>query len=69
MTWEYRVVKMNDDLGVYEVYYEDGKIVSYSLRPTSPRGESIEAIKEDFERYSAAFDKPVIEIAGDHPIA
>ena len=65
MTWEYRLIKMNGTYGVYEVYYEDGKVVSHSVKPTSPRGEDIESIKEDFIRYSAAFDKPVVEIASD----
>ncbi|GGX73617.1 hypothetical protein GCM10011309_24620 [Litorimonas cladophorae] len=62
MTWEYRLIKVNGAFGVYEVYYEDGKVVSYSQRPASPRGEDIEAIKEDFKRYSAALDKPAIEV-------
>ena len=62
MSWNYRVMRRYDDLGIYEVYYnEDGSVKGFSENPVSPRGGSISELKLDMERYMEALSKPILD--------
>lgn len=69
MTWNYRVIKMEngipeDDGHVFqfhEVYYEeDGTISSWTVEPVSPFGESPSELATTMKMFEAALDKPVL---------
>ena len=61
MTWNYRVLNHGDQFAIHEVYYdESGVAVSFTEKPSFPRGKDFEALSEDFQRYSSAFEKPVL---------
>ncbi|HCK0997991.1 TPA: hypothetical protein NY110_004877, partial [Escherichia coli] len=50
------------ELAIYEVYYnEAGKVCGYSEKPVSPRGESLEDLRENLLRYSEALDEPILD--------
>ena len=62
MTWNYRVMQFKGELAIYEVYYnEAGKVCGYSEKPVSPRGESLEDLRENLLRYSEALDEPNLD--------
>jgi hypothetical protein len=68
MTWNYRVIRRNDDstegcdvFAIHEVYYEDDMPGSMAVEPCYPQGETIEELREDFEHYRLALDKPILE--------
>lgn len=53
MTWNYWIMRCKGEFAIYEVYYnETGKISGYSEKPTFPRGESLEDLREDLLRYA-----------------
>lgn len=62
MTWQYRVMRVNDQLTVHEVYYgEDSSVLrAYSANPTYPRGCDIEELADDLIRYQEALSLPVL---------
>jgi hypothetical protein len=71
MSWNYRVIKRafktpagytEVQHAVYEVYYdEDGSVKAWSMKPTYIVGETLDELKDDLKRYSAAFDKPILD--------
>ncbi|HEX7708368.1 MAG TPA: hypothetical protein VF701_18040 [Thermoanaerobaculia bacterium] len=59
--WNYRVVQRDDEFAVHEVFYsDDGSVQGMTADPVFPRAETLEDLREEFERYRAAFDKPVL---------
>jgi hypothetical protein len=63
--WDYRVIKKEilgeDSFTIHEVYYDlDGKPYLVTENACYPAGETIEELKEDFEHYKSALDKPVL---------
>lgn len=61
MTWNYRILKLGDEFGIHEVFYDEAaKPTSYTERIVSPRGESLDDFRLDFSRYQEALDKPVL---------
>ena len=71
MTWNYRVVRKENDFdgeefGIHETYYEDdGETVKLvSERSIDPWGETLKELKENWLMMAGAFEKPVI--AWDH---
>lgn len=62
MTWNYRVMRCKGEFAIYEVYYnETGKICGYGEKPTFPRGESLEDLREDLLRYAEASEEPILD--------
>ena len=66
MTWNYRIIKRENEIwtyfAIYEVYYnKNGKITSWSEPPISPYGEDdVEDLKRDFKLMEKAFEKPIL---------
>ena len=61
MTWDYRVLKRDGELAIYEVYYgDDGTVQGYSAEPTYPAAETMDALRENCHQYLASLEKPVI---------
>lgn len=61
-TWNYRVVKTDDQLVIREVYYrKDGSVESWTVGPAVPSSETLEGLAWVLDRYREALEKPVIE--------
>lgn len=62
--WNYRIVQKTHNestyFGIYEVYYDDDTIVSYSLEPIDPYGDTIEDLRGDIDLMLKAFNTPVL---------
>jgi hypothetical protein len=66
MTWNYRIIAFPDHQAVHEVFYDDGRPVSYTERPATFVGDGdLEMVLRDVRRFpvlsSAVFDLPVSE--------
>ena len=62
--WNYRVVRVDGSLQIHDVYYNDaGKPNGRSLPPSYLYGETIEHLREQFQLFSAALDKPILNIS------
>lgn len=62
MTWNYRVMRRKEEFAIYEVYYdEDGNVCGYSEKPTFPRGETLEYLREEILRYLEALEEPILD--------
>lgn len=67
--WNYRVVRrvweingeIEEQFGIHEVYYREGKPEICSERPDGASGESLEALKKDMENQQLALKKPVVD--------
>ena len=69
MSWNHRVMRhattshdgsKGEFYQIHEVYYE-GEKVGYTTDSVAPFGETLEELKQDFERQQKAFDKPVLD--------
>jgi hypothetical protein len=55
--WNYRVVECDDDLRIYDVYYDDaGKAISRHIEPTYVYGESIDDLRAQLQLMLAALE-------------
>ena len=62
MTWEYRVMRKEDELAIYEVYYDkDGRLKGYSASPSFPAGETLDELAANCRLYLDAINKPILE--------
>ncbi|MBA4186882.1 MAG: hypothetical protein C0467_02570 [Planctomycetaceae bacterium] len=62
--WNYRVMLKDGQLAVHEVFYDDeGRINNWSVEPVFPRGDEIEDLVSEFERYQRALTEPVLDYA------
>jgi len=62
MSWNYRIVRKNDQLEVYDVYYdEDGNPSSRHVKPTTLYGEDVEEISKQIDLIKECLRKPVID--------
>ncbi|UOD32462.1 hypothetical protein INH39_12880 [Massilia violaceinigra] len=62
MSWNYRVMHKAGQLAVYSVYYDDdGKVISSSILPEAPSGETLEALRHCCALYMDALTKPVLD--------
>jgi hypothetical protein len=67
MSWNYRVVRGAEGLGIFDVYYnESGKPIGSHISPTHVHGETIEDLKSQLALMLEALDQPVLE---DHEIS
>jgi hypothetical protein len=61
MSWNYRVIRRPDGLGIHEVYYsEDGRPISWTQDTVEPYGDSPEELRADLEHMLRALDKPIL---------
>jgi len=59
--WNYRIVKVDGELKIYDVNYnDDGVPTSRSVLPSHFYGDTIESIREQLEWFQAAIEKPVL---------
>ena len=59
--WNYRVVHRGNEYAVHEVFYkDDGSVEGMTADPVCPRAETVTDLRDEFERYRAAFEKPVL---------
>jgi hypothetical protein len=59
--FDYRIIKSKGLYTIKEVYYSSkGKPMWWSVEPDSPQGETLKELKEDFECYKEALNKPVL---------
>jgi hypothetical protein len=67
--WGYRVIRktypfpdgtIEEQFGIHEVYYSDGKPSSCTMNPTEVVAESVEGLKEDLEVRLTALEKPIL---------
>ena len=66
MQWNYRIVSEQapegEFLQVYEVYYDDGKIIGMLEKPSTAYGESVEELQADVNHMMEAFRRPVLKL-------
>jgi hypothetical protein len=67
MTWNYRVVRIEEEeydrYQLYEVYYDDdGKIEDMTEDSMHPYGESVEELQNDLEYMMEALKQPVLDM-------
>lgn len=61
MSWTYRVMRVDGEYGIHEVYYNDaGALSSYTEEPVSPIGETLEELLGDMEMFRSALQHPVL---------
>ena len=66
MSWNYRVLERAGEFAIHEVFYDAaGTIIGWTETPVFPRGESLEDLVQDLERYADAVKKPVIVDKGE----
>ena len=75
MSWNYRIIKRTypnsvEIYAIHEVYYTSGDARATTVQPCWPQGETLEELKEDFEWYRKALEKPVLDYEdfGDDPL-
>ena len=70
MTWNYRVIKHEDEiageieesLGIHEVYYnDDGSLWQYTADPVGVVADSVAELKEVLAMMAKAIELPVLE--------
>ncbi len=60
--WNYRVIELEGELSVHEVYYDDqGRPTSCTVRGVGIHGSNLDELKADLKRYVSAFSKPVLK--------
>ena len=66
MQWNYRIVSEQapegEFLQLYEVYYDDGKIIGMLEKPSTPYGESLDELQADINHMVEAFRRPVLKL-------
>jgi len=63
IVWNYRIIKHNKDCyTIHEVFYKNGKPVSWTDKPISPVAQSPEDLKIDLTLIRQALKRPVLEI-------
>ena len=61
MSWNYRVIKKDDEFGIHEVFYNKrGEICLISDDQIAPYGKEIEELRGDVNKMTDAFGKPVL---------
>jgi len=64
MSWNHRVVRLDNHLRIYDVYYdEEGRPVSRHEAPTYVSGETIEALREQLQLLERAIALPILNDA------
>ena len=69
MAWNYRLLNTGDQFTIHEVYYDEennNNITGYSDRPAYPRGDTLEQLLDDIQRYLKALERPVLHEKGGY---
>jgi hypothetical protein len=74
MTWNYRVVRGQDGLQLFDVYYDEaGSPIATSASPSYVYGETVEELATQLTRMREALNRPILdeadigsELGGDH---
>ena len=62
MSRDYRVMKKDKELAIYQVFLNnEGRVQRYSANPSFPRGGDLEALLDDLKRYNDALLKPILD--------
>ena len=62
MSWNYRVVRNEHGLRIFDVYYDEaGAPIATHEAPTYVYGETVDDLKAQLALMLEALDKPVIE--------
>ena len=66
MQWNYRIVSEQapegEFLQLYEIYYDDGKIIGMLVYPSKPYGENVDELQADMNYMMDAFRRPVLKL-------
>lgn len=63
MSWNYRVVKVNNEYGIHEIYYDNaGRIVGHSESSVIPVVDTVEELRQVLLLFQEALEKDVVEI-------
>ncbi len=66
MQWNYRIVSEQapegEFLQLYEIYYDDGKIIGMLENPSKPYGDNIDELQADMNYMMDAFRRPVLKL-------
>ena len=61
-TWNYRVVKKDEYVGIHEAYYNgEGNVYMVTVDPVSPVGEDLDQLKTTLELMLEALDDGVLD--------
>ncbi len=61
-TWNYRVVKKGEYLGIHDTYYDNyGRVRSISLEPAAPQGEDLVSLRTTLELMLVALNDDVLD--------
>lgn len=62
MSWNYRVVKKDDQLAVHGVYYDDaGKIIGLDENPNYPFGEDLDELQYRLALMNESLKQAIID--------
>jgi hypothetical protein len=62
MTWNYRLVKKAQRYSIHEAYYDElGRVISLSMEPIFPTGDTIIELESHLKLMSEALQKEAIE--------
>lgn len=62
MSWNYRVVRNEDGLRIFDVYYdESGKPIGSNAAPTHVYGDSVDDLREQMNLMLDALALPILE--------
>lgn len=67
MNWNFRVVQdKHGDFSIREVFYDDeGNVDLWAIYEMAPIGETLSALKADFEKMKEAFRQPALKEVED----
>ena len=73
MSWNYRIVRRDDDgivsFGIHEAYFEeDGSCFAITEEPVKPYGETWDELYEDLSAMASAVGKPVLDYETRRPV-
>jgi len=61
MSWNYRVVKGEEGLRIFDVYYNDaGQPIGSNLAPTYVHGETVDDLRAQLQLMTEALAQPVL---------
>lgn len=61
-SWNYRVVRTEDGLRIFDVYYDDNGVpIATHVSPTYVYGDTIEEMKEQMDWMLSAFTRPILD--------
>ena len=62
MNWNHRIVRMNEGLQIFDVYYDEfGTPISTSATPSTVYGETVEELREQLGLFAKALSLPILE--------